>query len=204
MTTPIGRARRRRAIAGYTLIEVLVVLLIIAVLVAIAAPSWSALLNRQRVNAVRDEVSQVIRQTQAEAKRTKLARIVVFDAPADAAPRVATQRQPLGPDERTAPLLTPAEISALPVWQELGRGEVKDGQVILETRPAGASNQIVFDSNGAVDQVSASQGGTIGSRPYIFAVNVRPKGTASGANRCLIVDTLLGATRTAEGSDCPT
>jgi len=198
------RLNRRRAIAGFTLLEILVVLIIIGVLVAIAAPSWSALLNRQRVNVVRDEVSQVIRQAQAEAKRTKLARVVALDTTSANAPRIAAQRQPLGTDERTAPLLV-SPLTQIGFWQPLGQGEAGK-QVILETHPSTALGQIVFDAKGAVDPVSvtAAQSATIGGRPYLFAVNVRPKGTASGANRCLIVDTLLGATRTAEGTDCPT
>lgn len=205
MKTRTRQTKRRRSIAGFTLIEVLVVLLIIAVLVAIAAPSWSALLTRQRVSAVRDQASQVIRQAQAEAKRTKLARVVVFDLPANGIPRVATQRQPLDSEtERTAGLLDAAQIGEINVWQDLGNGEINPGQLEVSTAPAGALNQIVFDANGAIDPISASKAGTIGSRPYIFTVNVRHKGGSSGANRCVIVDTLLGATRTAEGTDCPT
>lgn len=196
------RANRRRAIAGFTLLEILVVLIIIGVLVAIAAPSWSALLNRQRVNIVREQAAQVIRQAQAEAKRTKLARVVVFDLPTNGVPRVATQRSTLDADERKSTRLDATQISAITTWEELGKGEVKAGQILMSTAPAAASNQIVFDSNGAVDPVSVS----FPTPPNaIFTVNVRPKGTSVGANRCVIVGTLLGATRTAEGAtDCPT
>lgn len=200
MRTQFGRIRRRRAIAGFTLIEVIVVLLIIAVLVAIAAPSWNALLNRQRVGIIRDQAAQVIRQTQAEARRRNLAWVLVFDTSTDP-PRFASQLQPLGEDERTAPLLT--DTSGITNWETLGKGEVKENQVEVATAPPGALNQIVFDANGAVDQVSAAQSRAIGTRPYIFAVNVRHRGGGDNANRCVIVDTLLGATRTAEGGDCP-
>ena len=202
MATRNRRSRRAlQAIAGFTLLEILVVLIIIGVLVAIGAPSWSAFMTRQRIGVARDQISQVIRQTQAEARRTKLARVVIFDTSTTTPPRFASQRQPLDPvTERTAGLITPASIQQ---WQEIGNGEINAGQLEISTVPATAQNQIVFDANGAVDQVSAA-GGTVGGRAYIFAVNVRQKGGSAGANRCVIVETLLGATRFADGTDCPT
>ena len=201
MATRSGRSRHsRRAIAGFTLLEVLVVLIIIGVLTAIAAPSWSAFMTRQRIGVARDQISQVIRQTQAEARRTKLARVIIFDTNTANPPRFASQRQPLDPaTERTAGLITPASIQQ---WQEIGNGEIKAGQLEISVVPATAQNQIVFDANGAVDQISAA-GGTVGGRPYIFAVNVRQKGGSAGANRCVIVETLLGATRSTDGTNCP-
>jgi prepilin-type N-terminal cleavage/methylation domain-containing protein len=53
--------------AGFTLIEVLVVVIIAAVLAGIAAPSWLGFLNRQRVSSVRSELTQTLRGAQQQA-----------------------------------------------------------------------------------------------------------------------------------------
>ncbi|WP_448597413.1 pilus assembly FimT family protein, partial [Thermoleptolyngbya sp.] len=52
----------RSAAAGYTLTEVIVVVVMISVLAAIAAPSWVALLNRQRLSDATNDVLQALRQ----------------------------------------------------------------------------------------------------------------------------------------------
>jgi prepilin-type N-terminal cleavage/methylation domain-containing protein len=53
--------------AGFTLIEMLVVVIMAAILAAIAAPSWLAYLNRQRVNAVQSDLLQTLKTAQQEA-----------------------------------------------------------------------------------------------------------------------------------------
>jgi prepilin-type N-terminal cleavage/methylation domain-containing protein len=53
---------------GFTLLETLVVVIIIGVLAAIASPAWSSLLNKQRLNAAKNEAFQAIRTAQHHAK----------------------------------------------------------------------------------------------------------------------------------------
>ncbi|MGF1569117.1 MAG: GspH/FimT family pseudopilin [Nodosilinea sp.] len=53
--------------AGFTLVEVLVVVIIAAILAGITAPSWFAFLNKQRVGAVRSDLLQGLKQAQQEA-----------------------------------------------------------------------------------------------------------------------------------------
>jgi len=63
---------------GYTLLEVLVVITMIGILSAIAAPSWLSFLNNQRVNTANGKVFQAINQAKSEAKSKKVTRTVEF------------------------------------------------------------------------------------------------------------------------------
>ncbi len=69
----------RSAAAGYTLTEVIVVVVMISVLAAIAAPSWVALLNRQRLSDATNDVLQALRQAQDEAIRTRYPKQVTLN-----------------------------------------------------------------------------------------------------------------------------
>lgn len=57
----------RKPTAGYTLIEMLAIVVIVAVLAAIATPSWLAYANRQRVNAVESDLVQFLQRAQQQA-----------------------------------------------------------------------------------------------------------------------------------------
>uniref|UniRef100_A0A832H9X4 Prepilin-type N-terminal cleavage/methylation domain-containing protein n=1 Tax=Oscillatoriales cyanobacterium SpSt-402 TaxID=2282168 RepID=A0A832H9X4_9CYAN len=194
----IGRTLRKRSVAGFTLLEILVVIIIVAVLAAIAAPSWNALMNRQRVNAVRDEVVQVIRQAQADARRSRVAKLVVFNVAQPDSLQYTIQSQPDDP-ATGQPATVPISAATITNWQTLGQGNA--GQNIVEVlSPGNAQGQVLFNSNGAVDGTSPR---LTGVPDAIFSVTVRQKNTSSATNRCVVVATLLGSTRLASGTDCP-
>ncbi|MEG4092523.1 prepilin-type N-terminal cleavage/methylation domain-containing protein [Microcoleus sp. Pol12B4] len=174
----------RKDDGGFTLLEVLVIALIVGILSSIAAPSWLAFINRQRVRTVNDRVFQSLRLAQSEAKRTKREVTVTFDASAD--PPTVT--------------FNPALATGGSTQQLNAGGEIKKGQI----KPLSVGNsclngvctkdvnqQIIFSYNGIVDPNNSNN-------PKLpFVVTVAPAG--GGTNQCVIVETLLGGMRTAEG-----
>ena len=56
---------------GFTLVEMLVIIILIGILSAITAPSWLSLLKRQRLNTAQAETLSIMREAQARAKREK-------------------------------------------------------------------------------------------------------------------------------------
>lgn len=60
-----------QAHGGFTLVELLVIVVVIAILSAIATPSWQAFLKRYRLNASQAEALSIMRQAQHKAKSEK-------------------------------------------------------------------------------------------------------------------------------------
>lgn len=65
---------------GFSLLEMIVIVIIVGLLGAIAAPSWLTLANRQRASTARDEVLQAIRTTQTSAKQKRRPQVLEFVA----------------------------------------------------------------------------------------------------------------------------
>jgi type II secretory pathway pseudopilin PulG len=159
-----------------------VVVLLVGILAAIAGPGWLTFVNRQRINAVRGEVYQTLQLAQSEAKKNKLSRTVAFSKSTDGFPQVRINGGP--------PKL-------------LGNGQIKKGQITdIKTYTATTGGRptpivppkpITFDYQGNIDD----QNGTSAKPPYIVTVS------GAGGKRCVIVQTLLGGMRTANGNDCP-
>ncbi|MEG4069399.1 GspH/FimT family pseudopilin [Microcoleus sp. Pol11C2] len=164
----------RKADGGFTLLEVLVIALIVGILSSIAAPSWLAFINRQRVRTVNDRVFQSLRLAQSEAKRSKSSVTVTFDTTVD--PPTVTFAPPLATGGSTQTLD--------------GGGEIKPGTIALTVNtpaPTTPPNSIVFDYQGNPSTTP-------------FVVTVAPSG--GGARQCARVETLIGGMRTAEGAEC--
>lgn len=172
---------------GFTLLELLAVIVIIGVLFAIAAPNWVAFINQQRVSSARNQVSQAIRTAQSEAKRTKVRQAVVFQNRSGASPRYAIVAKP-NDDEKI-------DRDKITTWQTLGDGS--ELRLYVDHGDFASPPPLMFDAFGSVVLSSSEQT----QLPYTVTI-----GVPSGVNprRCITVTTLLGGTTEAENNSCPT
>lgn len=154
--------------------EMLVIVLIVGVLAAISAPSWLGLVNRQRVNAARDEIVQTIRSSQGSAKQKRRTQNIVFKV------------------DGTNDLPT-LEVEGVTI--EVGSDSLKPDMVTMTIKDStGAAitsdHTLTFAADGTVATTVAIP----------FSIEMTAKNSAP--RRCVIVQTLLGSLRLESGSDC--
>ena len=163
---------RRNSTDGFTLIEMIIVIIMISVLFTIALPSWVSFLNNRRVGSARDEILQTLRQTQAEAVRTRRAKTVSFNTVDTASP----------------PQITGFEGQPTP----LGKGKFTAGMIGLQITPAAATS-ITFRSTGALSNLANP-----GDLPVTITVSAPANGNSKS---CVIIETLLGSMRSVNKGD---
>lgn len=211
--------------AGYSLIELLAVVVIIGVLAVIAAPSWIAFVNRQRLNKANDAVLAALQEAQRKAKKEKLSYSVSFKTDNNIQ-KFAIYRAKNSDGTNAVPNSSD--------WKNLlGDLDIKPGQLVIGTNITGentssstvsyASNPvfsstskpqtITFDYMGALDLtvktkndgLTAVQNSKIGNKGLIVAVAIAKPGTptqATNTKRCVIVKTLLGSLQTGKDTAC--
>ncbi|MGD1703485.1 pilus assembly FimT family protein [Dapis sp. BLCC M229] len=185
--------------AGFSLVELAIVVLIIGILSAIAAPGWDAFITRQRTRTVNDGVFRALRSAQSDAKLKKVSRIVEFRYDTN------TTNDPPRFHLRTGDATSPLDND--PLWQSLGaNGEIKSGMVGLqigECTTDANGNCTGFDTASSITSVTFNNLGVIESDDLPLAITTAIA-DGKGATRCVIVETILGGMRIAQGDDCPT
>lgn len=193
--------------AGFTLVEVLVVVIMVGVLAAIVAPSWLTFVNRQRVNKANDAVLTALQEAQREAKKTKRSYSVSFRTDSNV-PQIA---------------IYPSGSS--PMWRDLG-GDlgIQSGQLVLGTNLSNTTNtvsspsSVVFGSITTPKTITFDYMGTLPNANFgtIPTGSTEPPGlrvgvavpipgsstSASNVKRCVILVTLIGGMRTAKDTNC--
>ena len=188
-TPNFNKTASRKGDKGFTIIELLIIVLMLGIFASIAAPSWLAFINRQRVRTVNDRVLQTLRTAQSEAKRSKRDIIITFDTTVD--PPTAT----IDTNPQTINAITGLPNPPLRTETLNGEGEIKPGTIALTFNKPDSTNpktsSLVFDYQG---NPSTTQ----------FVVTVAPANSPpnSSAKQCARVETLIGGMRTAEGTEC--
>ncbi len=173
---------RSNSAAGFTLIEMLVVIVIIATLSAIAAPGWFAFLNRQRLNAAQAEAITAIRDVcfLDDGNNVKWQATPVIQTPSN-------------PDPVTC---TPTSGG----WKniiESGSREI----ALADVSP----NQVVkvrFLYNGSVDPLALNNSNRTENLARFTFVNRGQRNQSNSAKQCVYVATLLGTLRAASDNEC--
>ncbi len=155
--------------AGFTIIELLVVIIMVSILSAIAIPGWLGFMNRQRLSTAQKQTLALIRNAQANAQREKTSWQVCFS---DDGTQVLSSVQPV-PSDNSCSTTT---------WQPLIE---KDSKYIKFTSTLSQSSNQYY-------RVQFNYDGSVASGQLGY-ITFTPR-TANNPKTCVNVKTLLGAT----------
>jgi len=190
--SPRKLTRSNDSEAGFSLLEVVIVVVILGIFAAIAAPAWDAFVARQRVRTVNNQILRTLQTAQAEAKGKNQEVAIQFDQSADPPAYKVGQ---------------PGTIGSQPEQLLNIDGEIEAGQIQIYVQANGdpATDSITFNYMGAVEFPKPNDDIDPPKNRRGFTVTVStPNG---GLKRCVKVVTILGAMITSEGDDnqtgCP-
>ncbi|MCC5634270.1 type II secretion system GspH family protein [Nostoc sp. CHAB 5844] len=190
--------------AGFSMVEVVAVVLMIGILAVIAIPSWFSFINRQQVNKANDAVFAAIQEAQLQAKQKKLSYSVSFKID-NQIPKLAVH-----PDSTAASSLSSDQ------WQSIsessgiqsrqitfftnltGKNAVNSNNPAVNTTTTYLNNPqtITFDYMGTLPNFVTP---TTGEAPGLKIVVAASNGSTK---RCVIVKTILGSILKGRDNEC--
>lgn len=210
-------ANLKNSNSGFTLLEVLVVIVMVGILSAIAAPSWLSFVARQKLNKANDSVLAALQEAQRKAKNTKFSYSVSFTTK-DNEPKIFIHRNNIEPDPKAD------------YWYSLGRDSgVNTEKFLLGTNLEGRNNVKYSDEKKKIQDIVSYGDSFDPSKPQTITFNhqgvleSKTDGSSSGdtglkvvlaipkpdnptkesdVKRCVIIETLIGGMRAAKNQDC--
>jgi prepilin-type N-terminal cleavage/methylation domain-containing protein len=199
----LGLSRRvnDRDDRGFTLTEVLVVIIIAGVLAGIAAPSWLSFVDRQRMTTIRSELVLKVKEAQAKAIRTKTLQSVVIDNP-----NPGTTRPTVSVVQSSLDTTGNVVVGSGDLAKKTLGGE-SNSAFVLEVLPgtAASTKPLTFNYSGTVAEPKTALGSLVTSANNTTALlmyRVKPRVSSTSMSACLIVDTLIGAIREVTDAQC--
>ena len=170
---------------GFTLVEILAVVVLIGIVAGIAIPSWLKFLTTRRINRAQRDTLNIMRDAQAKAQKEKRDWSACFR---DENGQVEWTLL-AGDQRRAAGNCDGGNLG----WQPLGKSdadkvEIDTSESTLALNGSG-DYTIAFNFRGQVD-------------PPFGRVTFQPRRNNSPARRCVVVSTLLGVLRLDEDGDC--
>lgn len=189
----LPRKRQHKSEGGFTMLELLVVIIIFGILSAIAGPSWLSFMTKRRVTTANEMIFRAVRETQSEAKKNKVSYSIIFRN---------EQGFPQFAIEQTSDLNN-NEFEAY--WRTLNlNGEIKPGTIELQSTIAeeitynGTEySRITFDDIGTLDETVDFDSAIV----TIVALNASGD-TIESTEQCTKLESFVGAMTTKRGSNC--
>jgi prepilin-type N-terminal cleavage/methylation domain-containing protein len=187
--------------AGFSLVEMIAVTLMIGILALIALPNWLGFMNRQRVGKANDAVLAALQQAQREAKQKKLSYSVSFRTDNNI-PQIAVYQG-----------TTPSN------WSNLG-GDlgIKSGQIVLGTNLSHintVSSSVTYSSSfntTAPQTITFDYMGILAPKPTnsnaadtglkVVVAEAQGNSGAGRTKRCVVISTIIGAMQTLKDNQC--
>lgn len=160
--------------SGYTLLEVLIVLVILGILIAIAAPGWLGFVQQRQLKVAQEQVQRAMYEAISSAKKDKVTYQVSF-------------RESNSRFQYAIHLSTTTPQSAF--WQSLAE------QVQIDKD----NTTLFLDSRNALWRVQYNHQGNTNGRLGKITLMAR---TGGSSRRCVLANTLIGNTRLARDKDC--